>query len=170
MSCVSFPAPADVTVLDAKPGSFWIGAWGKVNVIVWLEPAKIDAVTRIDRALGKRWETANERMSAIHVIAPSGGPPEPDARTAVIEMNARYEYAVACGAVVIERGGLMGIAVRSAVTGIIILAPKHYRIKVFDALEPCAPWVAEQHERATSTPMNADDLLAMLRHVRKIAV
>jgi hypothetical protein len=167
---VSFPAPADVTVLDAKPGSIWVGAWGTVNVVVWLDSTSVDSVTRVDRALGNRWLTRNLRMSTVHVVTSGAGPPTPDARNAVIEMNARFENAVACAAVVIERGGLMGVAVRSAVTGIIILAPKHYRIKVFDAFEPCAPWVSEQHERATSAPLDGDNLLAMLRHARKLAV
>jgi hypothetical protein len=85
-------------------------------------------------------------------------------------MNERWGHAVGCGAVVIERGGLAGIALRSAVTGIIILAPKHYRVKVFDAFEPCAPWVADQHMRVTSEQLDAAELLKNLHHARRAAV
>lgn len=171
MNCVSHQSQAEPTVLDATPGAFWFGAWEALNVIVWSQAATSDMVTRIDRGVAARYRAVNEqRMSTVHVVLAGGGPPDPDARAAFVDMNQRWGHAAACGAVVIERGGLAGVALRSAVTGIIILAPKHFRVKVFDAIEPCAPWVADQHTRVTSVPLDASNVLQWLHHARSAAI
>lgn len=162
-------ARAEVAVLDVVPGTLWLGAWHSVNVVVWLQTATAEVVARLDRAFVARFESIEERMSTIHVVVPEVGPPGPDARKALVEMNDRLAYTVACGAIVIERGGLSGLAVRSAVTGMMIVAPKQYRVKVFDALEACATWVSEQHERTTSLSMPADEISRFLRYARKTA-
>lgn len=167
--CVLSTVSTKVVVVDAEPAAFWFGAWQNFNVVVWLRPATLDVVKRVERAIMVRYDKHKQRMSTVHIIAPDLAPPEPDVRTALIELNERLGHTVACGAVVIERGGLMGIAVRSAITGMIILAPKHYRVKVFDAYEPCAPWVAEQNNRVATVQLQAAEVLEVLRFGRKSA-
>jgi len=164
---VSELSPAEPIVLEATPGELWLGAWGPINAVIWARTATVDMVTRIDRRLTLRYDALDrQRMSTVHVVLQDVGPPDPDVRAALVDMNERWKDAVACGAVVIERVGLAGAALRSAITGIIILAPKHYRVKVFDALEPCGTWVAEQHSRVTSIPVEAAQLIQWLQHAR----
>lgn len=118
--------------VDAMPGTVWYGAWRNVNIIIWLGTASVEAVALIERANEKRYRALGKQMSNIHVVTPEAAPPEGEARHALIATNERVAPTVLCGAVVIERGGLLGVAMRSAITGIIILAPKQIRIKVFD--------------------------------------
>jgi hypothetical protein len=170
VNSVSPRSQAEPIILEATPGELWFGAWGAINAVIWARGATVDMVARINRGLDARYDMLDDkRMSTVHVVLPDAGPPEPDARAALVDMNERWGHAVACGAVVIERAGLAGVALRSAITGIIILAPKHYRVKVFDALEPCAPWVAEQHTRVTSAPMEASHVLQCLHHAHRAA-
>jgi hypothetical protein len=167
---VSHLNPAEPIILEAIPGGLWFGAWGPINVVIWAGPATADVVTRINRGLAVRYDALDRTlMSTVHVVLTDVRPPDPDARVALVDMNERWRHAVACGAVVIEHVGLAGVALRSAITGIIILAPKHYRVKVFDALEPCATWVAEQHSRVTSVPVEAAQLLQCLHHAHRAA-
>lgn len=166
---MSETAPPDVSVLDTIPGAFWLGAWRTVNAVVWLSSATRDVVERVEMGIGARFGKLEERMSTVHVIVENAGPPEADGRTALVDMNNRLAHTVACGAVVIERGGVLGLALRSAVTGLILAAPKHYRVKVFDSLEPCAPWIADQHEKATALPIEAAGVLQLLKFARKAA-
>ncbi len=147
-----------------------VGAWRDTNIVVWVGAATVDTIGRLDQALVRRRKMNPNRASTTHIVTPTASPPDSEARTALIQLNERRSAEVACAAVVIERGGLSGIAVRSAVTGIIILAPKNYRVKVFDAIEPCAPWVAEHHERATGAPLDAIGLLEVLRQARAQAL
>jgi hypothetical protein len=170
MNSVSHWSPAEPIILDAAPGELWFGAWGPINAVIWARHATLDMVKRINRGLAVRYDALDHKlMSTVHVVLPGVGPPDPDARAALVDMNERWRNAVACGAVVIESVGLVGVALRSAITGIIILAPKHYRVKVFDALEPCAPWVAEQHSRVTSVTVEAAQLLQCLYHAHRAA-
>lgn len=163
-------SPAEPIILEATPGELWFGAWGPLNAVIWARPATADMVTRVNRGLAARYDALDhERMSTVHVVLPDVRPPDADARAALVDMNERWRHAVACGAVVIESVGLAGVALRSAITGIIILAPKHYRVKVFDALEPCATWVAEQHSRVTSVPVEAAQFLQCLHHAHLAA-
>lgn len=167
---MSDPSPAEPIILEATPGELWFGAWGPINAVIWARLATVDMVTRINRGLAARYDALDHtRMSTIHVVLPDVGPPDTDVRAALVDMNERWEHAVACGAVVIERAGWAGVALRSAITGIIMLAPKHYRVKVFDELESCAPWVAEQHSRVTSVPVEAAQLLQCLHHAHRAA-
>jgi hypothetical protein len=163
-------SPAEPIVLEASPGELWFGAWGPLNTVIWARTPTVDMVTRINRGLAVRYDALeHQRMSTVHVVLPGVRPPDSAARTALVDMNERWRDAVACGAVVIKSVGLAGVALRSAITGIIILAPKHYRVKVFDALEPCATWVAEQHSRVTSASVEAAQVLQCLHHAHRAA-
>jgi hypothetical protein len=166
---VGHPASDEVSVLDAVPGAFWLGSWNTFNALVWLRPATLDVCAQVERALEARFESHHQLMSTVHVIVADAGPPQQDARDELEAINARLAHTVACGAVVIERGGLMGVALRSVITGLIIAAPKHYRVKVFDSLELCAPWVTSEHQRATSKPVEPDAVLHLLSYARKTA-
>jgi hypothetical protein len=159
----------DLAEIDSIPGGIWIGSWRSVQVIVWIKGATLDAVRRVDRAASARAE-AGLKSSVVHLITPNAGPPESDAREAFIEVTKRYGESVSCSGVIIERSGLLGMAVRSAVTGMIILAPKHYRVKVFDSIDDCAPWLSEQHERVTGTPLAAAELSDALHKARSTAL
>jgi hypothetical protein len=163
-------SPAEPIILEESPGELWFGAWGPINAVIWAGRATVDKVTRVNRGLAVRYDALDHmRMSTVHVVLADVGPPDPDVRAAIIDMNEHWRDAVACGAVVIERVGLAGLALRSAITGIIMLAPKHYRVKVFDALEPCAPWVAEQHSRVTSVSVETARILQCLQHAHRAA-
>jgi hypothetical protein len=166
---VTRPTSDDLTEIDSKPGAFWMGWWRNVQIVVWVQGATLDVVERMDRAAVARGADAS-KASVVHLITPDAGPPQSDAREALVEVTRRHGSSVACAGVVIERSGLMGMAVRSAVTGLIIVAPKHYRVKVFDSIEQCAPWICEQHERVTGAPLLAAELVAELHKAHKIAV
>lgn len=163
------PSSEELVEVDSKPGAFWMGWWRNVQIVVWVKTATLDAVERIDKAAVAR-SAVTAKSSIVHMITPDAGPPEADARDAFIEVARRHGESVACGAVIIERSGLLGMAVRSAVTGLIILAPKHYRVKVFDAIDQCAPWLCEQHERVTGAQLMAEELAETLKKARAMAL
>lgn len=156
--------------VDALPGTVWFGAWRNVNVVVWLGTASVEAVNLIERANDKRFRVLARQMSTVHVVTPNAGPPEGEARQAFVASNERIGATVLCGGVVIERTGLLGVAMRSAITGIVILAPKQIRIKVFDSIEPCSIWVADQNNRTDAVPVEAARLLEVLRQAKQEAL
>ena len=156
---------SEVEVLDVEPGEFWFGAWRSFNVIVWYKGASLDAVRRLDRTNPARTQ-AHERISTAYIAMPTAVPPSAEVRDALNAMHNQWGHTVGAGVVVIERAGVLGLAIRSAVTGMIMLAPKHYRVKVCDTVEVAAPWLAEHHARSTGVQVDAEDLLAVLRYAR----
>jgi hypothetical protein len=157
---------SEIEVLDVEPGEFWFGAFRNLNVIVWHTGASVNAVRRLDRTNPARTQAHPERISTAYIAMPTATPPSAEARDALNAMHNQWGHTVGAGVVVIERAGLVGLAIRSAVTGMIMLAPKHYRVKVCDSVDVAAPWLAEHHARSTGVEVAADDLLAVLRHAR----
>lgn len=161
-------APADLKILDVQPGAFVFASWHGVNIVVWHGTATMQIVQRFEQAIIER-SRLHPLMSSVHIVTGEAKPPEPEVRDAIVAINDRYANTAACGAVVIERKGVAGIALRSAITGLIILAPKQYRIKVFETLEPCAPWVVDQHLKRTGVELDVNVLTDALLHVRAAA-
>jgi hypothetical protein len=164
----SSQAAQDIVTMDMEPGGWWFGAYRNLNLLVWHRGPDLAAVERLERTNPERVKAHPERISTVHIITEgSSGTPTPEARDALNAMHARYGHTVGCGAVVIERAGLMGVAVRSVVTGMMMLAPKHYRVKVFDRVDDAAPWLAENHARSTGVEVTLTDLLAVLHAARE---
>jgi hypothetical protein len=164
------PITDEAQVLDSEPGGFLFAAWRNFNIFVWNRGTTMDAVTRINRTNPERTAAHPEKLSTVHIITASAGPPEPEARNALEAMHTEWGHTVGCAAVIIERGGLMGVAVRSVIAGMTIVAPKHYRVKVFDSIDASAPWLAEHHGRSTGVQCDEADVLAVMQAARKAAV
>ncbi|HET6338918.1 MAG TPA: hypothetical protein VFG30_37120 [Polyangiales bacterium] len=162
-------AKPELVVMDSEPGAFWFGAWRNINLLVWLQGATLDAVSRLDRTNLERTQAHPEKLTTVHIVTAIAGPPDPDARDAFNTMHLQWGHTVGCAAVVIERSGFVGVAVRSVITGMVLLAPKHYRVKVFDSIEPAAPWLVEQHARSTSVQTTETELRSVLRAARAAA-
>jgi hypothetical protein len=156
----------EIVVLDAEPNLFWFGAFRNLNLLVWSRGATMDAYERIERTNPKRTQAHPEKLSTVHIVLPTAGPPEPDAREAFNVMHKQWGHTVGCGALVIERGGFLGVAVRSTIAGMVLVAPKHYRIKVFDNVDHAAPWLSDNHGRSTGAEWSEKDWLAVLKAAR----
>jgi hypothetical protein len=159
-------AASELLTLAADPGHFWFGGWRSINIGVWGANASAKHVGMIDRTNVARTEAYPKGLSTVHVIMPKASPPDAAMREALDEMHKRWGHTVACGAIVIERGGLAGLAMRSAITTMTMLAPKNYRVKVFETVEEASPWVSEQHTRSTGVPLVAAELQLVLQHAR----
>ena len=156
----------ELVALDFTPGVFWFGAWRNLTIGVWSGDASVDVIRRIDATNPERTQAHPEGISTVHIVTPTANPPDAATRAALNDMHARWGHTVGCAVVVIEHGGLAGAAVRGAVTGMAMLAPKRYRLKVFDTIAPVTSWLVEQHARSTGVQLNPQDVIAVLRRAR----
>jgi hypothetical protein len=159
-------AANELVTLASDPGHFWFGGWRYVNIVVWGPACSVKHVALIERTNVARTGAHPKGLSTVHVITPAANTPDAKMRDDLNEMHERWGHTVACGAIVIERGGLAGLAMRSAITTMTMLAPKNYRVKVFETVDEAAPWVSEQHTRVTSVPLTAAELQEVLRKAR----
>jgi hypothetical protein len=162
--------PVPVQLLDAEPGAFWFGTFHNINILVWLRAATKEAIERLDRTNPARTRAHPERISTIHIITEHAAPAGGEARAALEKMNARWGHTVGCAAVVIELSGFAGVVMRTAVTGVTMLAPKNYRIRVFDGVDSATPWLAKEHARSTQVSFSEPAVLNALREARNAAL
>jgi hypothetical protein len=162
--------PPPVELLDAEPGAFWFGTFHNLNILVWLRAATKEAIERLDRTNPARTRAHPERISTIHIITERASPAGGEARAALEKMNARWGHTVGCAAVVIELSGFAGVMMRTAVTGVTMIAPKNYRIRVFDGIDSAAPWLSKEHARSTQVAFAAPAVLSALRAARNSAL
>lgn len=160
------PILAEFVTLYVDPGRVWFGAFRNFNLLTWHSHVKKEDVARIDATNPARTSAHPEKISTVHIIRESFVLPDQEVRDAFNTMHARWGHTVGCGAIVIEQQGFSGVALRTAVAGMSMLAPKHYRIRVFDAATSAAPWIAEQHVRSTGVKIDPDDMCDVLIHAR----
>ena len=157
---------AEFVTLYVDPGRFWFGAFRNFNICVWHTHATMEDVARIDATNPARTAAHPEKITTVHIIHETVLAPEPAVRDRFNAMHARWGHTVGCAAIIIEQHGFMGVAMRAAIAGMSMLTPKHYRIRVFDAVTSAAPWIAEHHGRSTGVVIDADDMSDVLIHAR----
>ena len=158
--------PPGLLLLEREPGVFWYGAWRRVNIAVWQRPASADAVTRIDRTIPTRVKTVPGRHSTVHIGLANAGAPTAEARTAFAETAKRWRHIIGCVSVVIEDRGFVASAVRSAVTGIHLLAGAEFPMRAHRSIDEAAVWVVETHERTAGERLSPAELLQALQAAR----
>ena len=164
-SLTPLPILREIELLDTEPGHFWFGACRNLNLLVWHRAADKRSVQRLDATNSARTK-AYPKISTIHIVRESAGQPDPDARKAFTKMHIDWGHTVGCGMTVIEQRGFLGAAVRAAVAGLMMVAPKHYRVRVVDSVDSAAAWLADENARTTSVRLTPEEVLAVLHDVR----
>jgi hypothetical protein len=160
------PAEPVFTVAAERPAEMLMAAYKNVNVIVWYASASAEAIEMLDEATVARVRDWPGGISAIHVVLPSSGLPSAEARDALVRSGKRWGDNLACVGVVIERKGFWASAMRGAITGIQMLAPRTFLSQVHDSLEQVAEWLPAHHLKRTGVQLEAAELLAVLRRIR----
>ena len=159
--------PAFKIILE-HPGQMLMAAYKNVHVILWYASADGAAIDALDEATVPRVREYPSGISSIHVVLPSTGLPNSAARDGLVRSGKRWAANLACVGVVIERKGFWASAMRGAVTGIQLLAPRTFASQVFDSLEQVAEWLPPLHEKRTGVQLEAAELLSVLRRVREL--
>jgi hypothetical protein len=158
--------PPGLTTLDSEPNAFWYGAWKNVNIVVWAQAATREAVERLDRFIPERAEAHPERLSTVHIATPTAGVPNADARAAFADTAKRWPHNTGCVAVVLEHKGFAASAMRSAVTGIQLLASIGFPLRSHRSLEEAVPWLVEMHTKTTRVELDPGELRLVLQSAR----
>lgn len=156
----------ELETLDGEPHVWWFGAYRNLNVLVWHSHATKRACARIDVTNPARTKAWPQGISTVHILREGVKAPDGETRDAFNAMHAEWGHTVGCAAIVIEQRGFLGVAVRSAVAGMSMVAPKFYRIRVLDTIEAAAPWLSENHARSTDVVISPEDMLTILSEAR----
>jgi hypothetical protein len=141
-----------------------------VNITVWHASGDERAVRSIEDTLPARVARFPEGVSGVHIITESAGLPTSGARDALVESARKWGKLTAGVAVVIERAGFWGSALRSAVTGIQMVSKAEFPIRVVGSLREAAQWLPDVHEQRTGVALPRTRFAEALQAARDMRV
>jgi hypothetical protein len=151
--------PAEtLSLVEHEPGVFAMYTWKNVIAVIWRGEATEGCVRRISHATVRLTAGWPSGFSCVHVTHEGGGLPSSGARSVFIEMMGRHGGNVAGVGVVLKGNGFWASAVQGAVTGMRMLSPKSFPLRVEHTVRPVAQWLAPMHTERTGTTVHPSEL------------
>ncbi len=159
-------ATSELTILDSEPEAFLFSAWQNVTIIVWLRQATGADVARLTKVTESVVAAYPQGISNIHLIARGAAIPTPDARDGFVALMKTIERQLACVAVVLEGRGVVASALRNAIVGIRMLAPRTCAFRMHGNVEDVVRWLPEEHRTRTGVALDPAALASALAEAR----
>jgi hypothetical protein len=153
-------------LIGEYPGVVAISAWKNLAICSWTGGAVGPSVDVVVRAMDKI-RPPDQRCSWVHLIR-SGLPlPDSAARSSFIRAMKERQSELACVAIVVGGTGFWASAMRNAIIGLRVLAPRSFEFRLHGAHEEVAAWLPEAHKRQTGVDISAETLLRLLAEAAK---
>lgn len=152
-----------LTIVDAQPDLFTFCSWGDVNIHVWWGPVVEDVVARLGSFSSATMREHPGGMSFVHIITAAARLPDPEARDALVALSKRFENSTGPTAVVIGGEGFFAGALRAAVTGLWLAAPKTMPMRMCGNAEEVAAWLPARHLASNGVVIDAAELSKVVR-------
>ena len=155
---------AELQLIDEVPGAYRLYKWDHIHIVVWTGQASGESARRLGRMTPK--PAAGRKRSDIHIVT-SGTPlPSADARAVFVDLMREMQGDIACLGIVIEGGGFWASAMRSAVIGLGMMAPKTLPFRALGSLDDLTAWLPGEHQRRTTVAIDSVGLRRALTEAR----
>jgi hypothetical protein len=152
--------------LSMQRGAYAFYRWENVAINLWSSPPTAEAVDVMSELTERSVSDCPGGIASIHWLAEGVGLPTAEARIGLGELVKRYPRHVICAAVLLPGGGFWASATRSALTGIMLLAPRSFALRFFgEPRELCAHVVGELARREQPAP-EVEHLQAIVAEAR----
>jgi len=153
-------------LLAASPEAYAFYRWDNIAINVWASQPTGEAVKVLAQLTERSLSECPSGLSSIHWLEQGVALPTAEARQGLGEIAKRYEKHLICVGVMLQGSGFWASATRSALSGIVLLAPRTYSLRFYGEVSELSAFVARaQGERAHK----ATDA-ALLRRVIEKAV
>ena len=147
---------SEITIHDTEPGSFYIASWRNVLMVRWESAADGSAVERLAKvSTALAAADPQSRRSNVHIITESGGLPTPTARAGFIALMKEHADRLACVAIVVGGTGFWASALRSALTGMRLLAPRSFNYRLHGSVDEVVKWLPAEHHTRTGEQLDS---------------
>jgi hypothetical protein len=167
---MSSPLPSTPALLDSETGHFSFYLWQGAIISIWLNQGTGDAVRRLAVVAESVLKVHAEGYSAIHIVKKDTPMPSSDGRAEFATIMERHAAKIACVATVFEGGGFWASAMRGMNTGLQVLAPRPFAMRVFDSIQEISDWVPGEHWKRTRTRMHSAPLLSAITTARALSM
>lgn len=164
MTAASLAGKSDLLLLGASPGAYAFYRFQNVAINVWTGQPTGEAVRCLAELTTLSRKTCPRGVSSIHWVVQGVGLPTPEAREGLRSLVLRDGDHIACVGVVLRGDGFWASALRSAVSGILLVGPRApFPQRVYGSAEELAAWLPGEHVKRTKTPLDALTLLDRLK-------
>ncbi|HEY6556725.1 MAG TPA: hypothetical protein VI072_05610 [Polyangiaceae bacterium] len=140
--------------------------WNNVMIVSWHESINLAAIKHLSK-ISDDLLAIYPSVSAIHLAASDIGLPSSEVRPALREMMARYAPHTACLAVVLEGSGFWASTVRSLITGMRMVAPRAFAMRMHENIAEVCEWLPREHQRRTGVSLDPEGLRLALEQTKK---
>ena len=149
-------------LLDSEAGHFSFFVWQNVTIVAWASAATGSVVQRIDAASAPLLKEHREGISTIHLVKEGAGMPTAEAREGFLQSMKVNAKSLQCVSVVMLGGGFWASTLQSIVTGMRMLAPNSFVLRVDNGFDSCVHWLPPEHLRRTGVALRPDELKAAM--------
>lgn len=144
-SLVTSPANQDTLLrLAAEPGRYGFYRWQHVAINLWASQPTAAAIAVLSELTERSLDECPRGIASIHWLEEGVALPTPEARVALSELAKRYERHVLCVGVLLAGSGFWASATRSALTGIMLLAPRTFFLRFFSEPDELALYIQRE--------------------------
>ena len=135
---------SELALLAREPKCYAFYRWQNIAINVWATQPSAAAVDVLSELTERSLMECPGGIASIHCIAQGAGLPLPDARARLGELARRYDKHLLCVGVLLQGDGFWASALRSALSGIVLLAPRGYTLRFYGDVQELSRFVAEQ--------------------------
>jgi hypothetical protein len=153
-----------LTILGSYPGAYRVQLWKNVSICVWVGRATQLAAEELVSITQHTIEVVGpkQRFSFVHLVAEGIELPDSGARGVLVQIMKDYADHMGCAAVVLAGTGFWASAMRSFVTGVRVLAPRTFDLRVHAQIAELLEWYPAEHARRTGLEIDPASFLAEL--------
>jgi hypothetical protein len=162
-------SPDELILLDAEPGRFAFWGWKNITVAVWWAQPDPTTVARLSRLTEQRRKQHSAGMSNIHLVKGNIALPDAETRHALVQLMRELGPYLAASAVVVGGDGFWASTMRSVITGMRVLTPHSYEMRLHSNIAEVVAWLPTVHARRTGVTVEPDALRAVLARANEEA-
>jgi hypothetical protein len=154
-----------VRTLVDEPGQLFLFAWKNILIFVWHGDAPVELM----RKLGPVFEAQardHGRLSVVSIVGNVGQLPDESRRQAYREFLVAHGAKFAHLALVLEREGFIGSAIRGLVTGLLVVTRQQHTVHVASTVQEVANWLPAKHAASTGVELDPAQLVRVLTRAR----
>lgn len=123
------PPSSELSLLARERGAYGFYRIQNVAINTWSSQPTASAVEVLGQLTERSLSECPDGIASIHWIESGAGLPTAEARQGLGEIAKRYSKHLHCVGVMLEGSGFWASALRSALTGIVLLSPREYPLR-----------------------------------------
>lgn len=152
----------ELLLLASKKGEYGFYRWGPVAINVWASQPTPSAVQVMNELTERSLVECPGGIASIHWLDEGVALPTAEARVSLSDIARRYEKHVLCVGVMLQGSGFWASATRSALTGIMLLAPRTFFLRFFSETPELVAYIVRELGQRKVGVVDAGQLIAVL--------